>query len=105
MDGTELAALITVCITGGAMVHSFFGIFRHRHLSARQAAEQRASLAEERAQQQELRLADLTRQNEQLQKQLEWHARLLETQDQLLKQLGNGSAAKRALEDSTKLVS
>jgi hypothetical protein len=30
-------------------------------------------------------------QNEQLQKQLEWHAKLLETQDNLMKQLTSGT--------------
>ena len=47
-------------------------------------------LAEEKARQQELRLVELNRQNDQLQKQLEWHGRLLETQDQALKRLESG---------------
>ncbi len=43
--------------------------------------------------QQELRIVDLSRQNEQLQKQVEWHGKLLETQDQMLKRLGSGDPA------------
>ena len=35
-------------------------------------------------------LVDAHRQNDQLQKQLEWHTKMLETQDRLVKQIGNG---------------
>ena len=38
----------------------------------------------------EAQLIDAQRQNDQLQKQLEWNTKMLETQDRLVKQLTNG---------------
>ncbi|MGH2371423.1 MAG: hypothetical protein ACRDI2_24890, partial [Chloroflexota bacterium] len=46
----------------------------------RQAKEAELRLARERAQLQELRIVEISRQNEQLRKQLEWHTKLLEAQ-------------------------
>ena len=43
--------------------------------------------AQDRIRQLETQLLDSHRQNEQLQKQLEWHTKLLETQDRFMKQL------------------
>ncbi len=54
--------------------------------------------AEERARMLELQLADERRHNDQLQKQVEWHSKLLHTQDQLLNRLGGpGPEGQRAL--------
>jgi hypothetical protein len=44
-------------------------------------------LAEEAKRQQSARIADLERQNEMLQKQLEWHGKLLETQERVVRHL------------------
>src|SRR5688500_364184 len=56
---------------------------------------QKALQQEVKAQQDRLRLLeaqliDSHRQNDQLQKQLEWHTKMLETQDRLMKQLTDG---------------
>ncbi|HET7767557.1 MAG TPA: hypothetical protein VFN74_02210 [Chloroflexota bacterium] len=45
------------------------------------------SAAQDRIRQLESQVRDSHYQNEQLQKQLEWHAKLLETQDRFMKQL------------------
>jgi hypothetical protein len=65
-------------------------VFGSRDKSRLREAQQQLRLAEEKARQQELRLVELSRQNDQLQKQVEWHGRLLETQDQVLRRLGSG---------------
>ena len=49
-----------------------------------------AKEALDRARTLEAQLVDAHRQNDQLQKQLEWHTKMLETQDRLVKQIGNG---------------
>ena len=59
------------------------------------AQEAELGMAQERARQQELQIVELRRQNEQLQKQLDWHSKLLETQDRMIRQLGAGSSAER----------
>ena len=53
--------------------------------------------AEDRARTLELQLVDERRHNDQLQKQVEWHGRLLETQDQLLRRLGPPPGSQEAL--------
>ena len=62
-----------------------------KHKAKVKSAEQEARLAQERAHQLEVQLVDARRQNEQLQKQVEWHSRLLETQDRMMKQLTGGA--------------
>lgn len=44
-------------------------------------------------QEQELRIVELARQNEQLHEQLAWHAKLLEAQDRMVKQVGTRDAS------------
>ena len=44
----------------------------------------------DRARSLEAQLVDAHRLNDQLQKQLEWNAKMLETQDRLVKQMSNG---------------
>jgi uncharacterized membrane protein (DUF106 family) len=53
-------------------------------------AQMEAKMAEDRARMLELQLVESHRQSEQLQKQLEWHTKMLETQDRLMKQLTDG---------------
>ena len=50
----------------------------------------------ERARLLEAQLIDAHRQNEQFQKQLEWHTKMLETQDRLMKSLTDGKPQTRA---------
>jgi hypothetical protein len=59
----------------------------------KKAREQELKLAQERLRMQELQVIELRCQNEQLQKQLDWHAKLLEAQTQQAKQLGAASAS------------
>ena len=53
-------------------------------------AQLEAKMAQERARLLETQVVEAHRQNEQLQKQLEWHTKMLETQDRLMKQLTDG---------------
>ena len=77
MEFWDFASLATVfgCITGVVItvVDKAFG-------SLNTVSEDELALARERADQQERRIAELTRQKEQLHEQLEWHFRLLEAQ-------------------------
>lgn len=57
--------------------------------------ERELKLAEERASRQELRIAELARQNEQLHDQLAWNTKLLESQDRLMKQLDPKAPSER----------
>ncbi|MGH2367135.1 MAG: hypothetical protein ACRDI2_02965, partial [Chloroflexota bacterium] len=82
-----------IIVKGLETMGTIFGGGRHK--SAAQAAEQRADLAEDRARMFELQVVESRRQNEGLQKQLDWHAKMLETQDRMLKQLGNGATSER----------
>jgi hypothetical protein len=87
----EAAVVLTTigCSTG--VVCMFIDkVFSGRDKSRLREAQQQLRLAEEKSRQQELRLVELNRQNDQLQKQLEWHGRLLETQEQALKRLESG---------------
>ena len=54
-------------------------------------AQLEAKMAQEHARMLELQLVESQRQNEQMQKQLEWHTKMLDTQDRLMKQLSDGS--------------
>ena len=54
--------------------------------SRKRLREEELRRAHELADQQERRIAELTRQNEQLHEQLEWHFRLLEAQERALEQ-------------------
>jgi hypothetical protein len=98
MDGMEFVVALTAIGCGTAIIITFidkaFGVFgTTKHKSRLESAQQQLRLAEERGRHQELRIVELSRQNEQLQKQLEWHGKLLETQDQMLKRLGSGDPA------------
>ena len=54
-------------------------------------------LALERSELQERRIAELTRQNEQLQQQIEWHGRLIDSYERALTQPQPRNADERAL--------
>lgn len=95
----EFVVALTAIGCGTGIVITFMDkVFGTREKSRAREAQQQLQLSQERSRQQELRLMELGRQNEQLQKQVEWHAKLLETQDQMLKRLGSGapSGAERA---------
>jgi hypothetical protein len=55
----------------------------------RKQAQLEAQVARDRVRTLEARLVDAHRQSEQLQQQLDWHSRLLATQDRLLEQLAD----------------
>jgi uncharacterized membrane protein (DUF106 family) len=56
-------------------------------------AQLEARMAQERVRSLEAQLVDSHRQSEMLQKQLEWHTKMLETQDKMMKQLTDGAPA------------
>lgn len=88
----EWVVALTAIGCGTGIVITFIDkAFGGRDKSRTREAQQQLLLAQERSRQQELRIVELSRQNEQLQKQLEWHGKLLETQDHLLKRLGSGA--------------
>jgi hypothetical protein len=94
MDFFSAAVAITTIGCGTGIIITFIDkAFGGRSKSKLREAQQALRLAEERDRQQELRIVELSRQNEQLQKQVEWHSKLLETQDQMLKRLGSGDPA------------
>jgi hypothetical protein len=84
----EFLVAITGIGCGTAIVLTFidkvFGGRQKQHQQQLRAAEERARLLE-------LQLADERRHNEQLQKQVEWHGKLLETQDKMLNRLSGPS--------------
>jgi hypothetical protein len=96
MEGTVFVLSLAAIGCGTGIVITFidkaFGAFgTNKHKARLQEAQQKLQISEERVRQQDLRIMELGRQNDQLQKQLEWHGKLLETQDQALKRLGNGA--------------
>ncbi len=77
MDFWVAVTAITALGCGtGIVIQTIDKVFDHK----RKAREQELKLAQERLRLQELQIVELHRQNEQLQKQLEWHTRLLERQ-------------------------
>jgi hypothetical protein len=68
-------------------------VFGTREKQRLQAAQQQLTIAQERSRQQEMRLIELSRHNEQLQKQVEWHGKMLESQDSMLKRMGSDAEA------------
>jgi hypothetical protein len=94
MDFFSAAVALTAIGCGTGIIITFIDkAFGGRSKSRLREAQQELRLAEERNRQQELRIVELSRQNDQLQKQVEWHGKLLETQDQMLKRLGSGDPA------------
>jgi hypothetical protein len=94
MDFWVAVVALTGIGCGTGMVCMFIDkVFGNRNKGKLEAAQRELRLAAEQARQQELRIGELSRQNEQLQKQVEWHNKLLESQDQLLKRLGTGNGA------------
>jgi uncharacterized iron-regulated protein len=84
MDGQIFVIALTAigCGTGivCTAIDKIYGERKERMKLAERERNREASLAEERLRVQELHLVELRRQNEQLQKQLEWHTKLLEAQ-------------------------
>ena len=94
MDFFSAAVALTTIGCGTGIIITFIDkAFGGRGKSQLREAKQELRLAEERSRQQELRIMELSRQNDQLQKQVEWHGKLLETQEQVLKRLGSGDPA------------
>ena len=92
MDGTIMIVALTAIGCGTATVLTFMDkVFGGKQ----KQAQLEAKMAQERARVLEAQLVESHRQNEQLQKQLEWHTKMLDTQDRLMKQLSDGSSAAR----------
>ena len=81
-----LIFLGTVTTTARKLIDAFTGGGKSKATTA----ELRAS--QDHARSLETQLLDARLQNGQLQKQLEWHNKMLDTQDRLVKQLTNGQA-------------
>jgi hypothetical protein len=83
----ELAvAIVVIGGTGGTLIT----IAEKALGTKRKQAQLEAKAAQDRARTLAAQLLDAERQNEQLQQQLAWHARMLETQDRLVRQLADG---------------
>jgi type II secretory pathway pseudopilin PulG len=73
-------AILILSVAGVVVVDRLFG-------AARRAGQHQVLVAEQRIQELLLRIEDLDRHNSELREQLEWHRRLLEAQDRVLKEL------------------
>lgn len=102
MDPFTMVALVTFLGCGTGVIVTTVDKLTDRRARAR---EQELRLVQERTRQQEERIVELRRQNEQLQKQLEWHATLVEAQDRVVKQLGDGAWPARVSASSPSSVS
>ena len=84
----EAMTIITVVGCGtGVIITALDRIFGDRNKAKLKLAEQELRLSQERMHNREARIIDLAHQNDQLQKQLEWHTKMLETQDRVVRQL------------------
>ncbi len=92
----ELAAVIIALILALALV-AWMVLNRPNAGHASDGVEVGLRLAQERFDQQSARVLELEREVEQLQKQLEWNMRLIESQDRVIQQLG-GSTSPPAME-------
>ena len=90
MIGPGEVAIAIVVIGGPTWVVSRF--IDQAFGGRRKQAQLEAKMAQDRAQMLEAQLVDARRQNEQLQRQLEWHSKMVETQDTLVKRLTDGAA-------------
>ena len=88
MDGGHIMVIVLTAIgCGTATVLTFMD----KVLGGKQKQLQEEVKAQkDRARMLEAQVVDAHRQNEQLQKQLEWHTKMLETQDRLMKSLTDG---------------
>lgn len=84
-----IIAIVVVGGIGGTLITLADKVFGTKQ----KQAQMEAKAAQERVRTLEAQLLDAHRQNEQLQKQLEWHTKMLETQDRLVKQLTDSSHA------------
>ena len=75
---TGIVRMVIQAVTGGGG--------KHKVLAAELSA------ANDRARLLETQLLDARLQNDQVQKQLEWHTKMLETQDRLVKHMSDSSA-------------
>jgi hypothetical protein len=90
----EWVVALTAIGCGTGIVITFIDkVFGTREKQRLQAAQQQLTIAQERSRQQEMRLIELSRHNEQLQKQVEWHGKMLESQESTLKRMGSDAEA------------
>ena len=88
-----VVSLTTVGCGTGIVITAMDKLFDGR----KKVREQELKLAQERLRMQEAQMIELRRQNDQLQKQLDWHAKLIETQDRTLKLLEAQPGGARSL--------
>ena len=93
MEGTVFVLVLTAIGCGTGIVITFIDkVFGGKQKSLQQEVKAQQDCARLL----ESQLVESHRQNDQLQKQLEWHTKMLETQDRLMKQLTDGSHAQSA---------
>ena len=88
MDITAIAITAIVFGCGTGVITKMLDTFGGRK---KETLSLEAKAAQERARTLELQLVETNRQNETLQKQLEWHTKMLDTQDKLMKQITDGN--------------
>ena len=89
MDITAIAIVGIIFGCGTGIISKFLETFGGRK---KDALTNDLKSAQDRVRMLELQVVESHRQNDQLQKQLEWHTKMLETQDRLMKQLSDGQA-------------
>ena len=83
----EVFEMVTVVVALGCATGVVTTFIDKAFGGKQKQAQIEAKMAHERAQMIEAQLIESRRQNDQLQKQLEWHTKMLETQDRLMNQL------------------
>ncbi len=87
----EFATVAVVFGSGVAVICTFIDkVFGDR----KEKAKLEFKATQERARMLEAQLIESQRHGDMLQKQLEWHTKMLETQDRLMKQLADGGSAR-----------
>ena len=89
MNGGEFLALSIIALSCGT--GTVITYIRHAFTARHRQAQLEAQLAQERVRILEAQLMESHRQNDQLTKQLEWHTKMLETQDKLMNRLTDSS--------------
>ena len=92
LGGAELIAIFFVFGSAAVTIVKVVGIVADKAFGGKQKqSATEAREAQDRARALESQLLDARLQNDHLQKQLEWHTKMLETQDRMMKQLTDGS--------------
>ena len=93
MEGEIMVVALTAIGCGTGIVVTFMNrVFGGKQRSL----EQEARAQKDRASLLEMQVVEARRLNDQMQKQLEWHTKMLETQDRMMKQLTDGKTQTHA---------